>query len=74
MSSTDRRTDRRTDKVNPVYPPSNFVGYKQGESSIPTSLGGGIKMFNKQVSHMWVLLADCGELVGDYNRLVKVLQ
>ena len=29
MSSTDRRTDRRTDKVNPVYPP-------------PTSLGGGI--------------------------------
>ena len=27
---TDGRTDRRTDKVNPVYPP-------------PTSLGGGIK-------------------------------
>ena len=27
-----RQTDRRTDKVNPVYPP-------------PTSLGGGIKMF-----------------------------
>ena len=27
---TDRRTDGRTDKVNPVYPP-------------PTSLGGGIK-------------------------------
>ena len=30
MSSTDRQTDRRTDgqtdKVNPVYPPSNFVG------------------------------------------------
>ena len=26
MSSTDRRTDGRTDKVNPVYPPSNFVG------------------------------------------------
>ena len=23
---TDGRTDRRTDKVNPVYPPSNFVG------------------------------------------------
>ena len=23
---TDRRTDGRTDKVNPVYPPSNFVG------------------------------------------------
>ena len=22
----DRRTDGRTDKVNPVYPPSNFVG------------------------------------------------
>ena len=26
MSSTDRRTDGRTDKVNPVYTPSNFVG------------------------------------------------
>ena len=26
MSSTDRRAERRTDKVNPVYPPSNFVG------------------------------------------------
>ena len=24
---TDRRTDWRTDKVNPVYPPSNFVGW-----------------------------------------------
>ena len=23
---TDGRMDRRTDKVNPVYPPSNFVG------------------------------------------------
>ena len=22
----DRQTDRRTDKVNPVYPPTNFVG------------------------------------------------
>ena len=23
---TDRRTDGQTDEVNPVYPPSNFVG------------------------------------------------
>ena len=23
---TDGRTDGQTDKVNPVYPPSNFVG------------------------------------------------
>ena len=23
---TDRRADGQTDKVNPVYPPSNFVG------------------------------------------------
>ena len=32
MSSTDRRTDGQTDEVNPVYPPSNFVGqgYKNG--------------------------------------------
>ena len=32
------QTDRRTDKVNPVYPPSNFVGreYKnQIQSSLP---------------------------------------
>ena len=30
---TDGRTDGRTDKVNPVYPPSNFVGqgYNDGE-------------------------------------------
>ena len=26
MSSTDRWMDGRTDEVNPVYPPSNFVG------------------------------------------------
>ena len=31
---TDGQTDRRTDKVNPVYPPSNFVGrgYKNNPS------------------------------------------
>ena len=30
---TDGQTDRRTDKVNPVYPPSNFVerGYNNAE-------------------------------------------
>ena len=32
---TDGQTDRRTDKVNPVYPP-------------PTSFGGGIK---RQMNH-----------------------
>ena len=26
---TDRRTDGRTDKVNPVYPPSKFVKYNK---------------------------------------------
>ena len=37
MSSTDRRTDGQTDKVNPVYPPSNFVGrgYKNVKMSQP---------------------------------------
>ena len=32
---TDRRTDGWTDKVNPVYPPSNFVGrgYKYAHNS-----------------------------------------
>ena len=25
MSSTDKRTDRRTDKVNPVYPPRGLL-------------------------------------------------
>ena len=31
---TDGQTDRRTDKVNPVYPPSNYVGrgYNKGVS------------------------------------------
>ena len=40
---TDGQTDRRTDKLNPVYPPSNFVGrgYNdvQGNWCIFTSLG-----------------------------------
>ena len=33
---TDRRTDGQTDKVNPVYPPSNFVGrgYKYIENNV----------------------------------------
>ena len=35
MLSIDRRTDGRTDKVNPVYPPP---------LPHPTSLGGGIKI------------------------------
>ena len=26
MSPTDGRTDRQTDKVIPVYPPTNFFG------------------------------------------------
>ena len=34
---TDRRTDGRTDKVNPVYPPSNFVGRGYNESFISES-------------------------------------
>ena len=29
-----RQTDRRTDKVNPVYPPSNFVGRGYNKSSM----------------------------------------
>ena len=37
MSSTDRRTDGRTDKVNPVYPPL-------------TSLGGGIITMEGRIS------------------------
>ena len=39
MSSTDRRTDGQTDKVNPVYPPSNFVGqgYKKAHRDPPAA-------------------------------------
>ena len=35
---TDRRTDGRTDKVNPVYPPSNFLGqgYNYHSHSVST--------------------------------------
>ena len=47
MSSTDRRTDGRTDKVNAVYPPSNFV------------VGG----YNYKVTHVFfqvsVAITDC---------------
>ena len=32
---TDRRTDGQTDKVNPVYPPTNFVG--RGYNDITTN-------------------------------------
>ena len=44
MSSTDRRTDGQTDKVNPVYPPSNFVGrgYKKKKKT---------HQLKKQISH-----------------------
>ena len=41
---TDGRTDIRTDKVNPVYPPSNFVERGFQYTPPPTSLGRGIMM------------------------------
>ena len=64
-----RQTDRRTDKVNPVYPPSNCVGrgYKEGISASdggmdrqpenimpPAPKGGGIKnIFSFIISQHW---------------------
>ena len=35
---TDRRTDGQTDKVNPVYPPSNFVGRGYNYSALAMEL------------------------------------
>ena len=35
---TDGRMDRRTDKVNPVYPPSNFVGRGYNNMALCTSM------------------------------------
>ena len=40
---TDGQTDRRTDKVNPVYPPSNFVG--RGYKYIYNLISFGDKTF-----------------------------
>ena len=55
------RTDGRTDKVNPVYPPSNFVGRGYNQyTPPPTSLGGGIDMTEskpQQNTTKWVLCA-----------------
>ena len=45
---TDRRTDGRTDKVNPVYPPSNFVG----------------RGYNKSKDVQYVLLSTSGRQVA----------
>ena len=40
---TDGQTDRRTDKVNPVYPPSNFVG--RGYKYLELGPDRGISIF-----------------------------
>ena len=67
---TNGRMDRRTDKVNPVYPP-------------PTSLGGGIKSKSKKTlfdvgqckqynisSHLkWVLVTDKSMHMVIYNKI-----
>ena len=36
---TDRRTNGQTDKVNPVYPPSNFVGRGYNKKEMQKSEG-----------------------------------
>ena len=47
MSSTDRRTDGRTDKVNPFYPPSNFVG--RGYNNVKLAVN------DNDEKHSWAL-------------------
>ena len=44
---TDGQTDRRTDKVNPVYPPSNFVGRGYNDT-----------LFLKIVKKNWAIYCD----------------
>ena len=39
-----RQTDRRTDKVNPVYPPSNFVGRGYNNFQLLKSLSNSLQL------------------------------
>ena len=52
---TDGPTDGRTDKVNPVYPPSNFVGrgYKDETFVRPSHLYNGNTYTGKMASLYW---------------------
>ena len=64
---TDRRTDGRTDKVNPVYPPSNFVGrgYNKDLFLVPCLVSRvsatHLKIFK------WILLNWQGRIVVPVN-------
>ena len=67
MSSTDRRTDGRTDKVNPVY---NFVGR---DIKTETSLSGHFPLSDMEVyvdlNHVSKLLPAVLDRVAEINRL-----
>ena len=41
---TDGQTDRRTDKVNPVYPPSSFIGRGYNKNQVNSSVSGGTEV------------------------------
>ena len=50
---TDGQTDRRTDKVNPVYPPSNFVGRGYKYASL---IAGNTNLWSL-LSWWWIALS-----------------
>ena len=64
---TDGRTDRRTDKVNPVYPPSNFVGRgynKTGNNALMWLLLGVTSTDDK--STLVQIMAWCRQATSHY--------
>ena len=69
MSSTDRQTDRRTDgqtdKVNPVYPPSNFVGWGYNNFKLIAIIDGWDISYG--IALRWLSL----DLTGDKSTLVQ---
>ena len=75
---TDRRTDGQTDKVNPVYPPSNFVGrgynkpYDTRSGSLITqsqvkTIKHGINSFVYQGDKQWNALPADAKDIEDLN-------
>ena len=79
MSSTDRRTDGRTNKVNPVYPPSNFVGQrynkrKKNEGISPNKVCMGLVELDGNLNHCGLMMHmatwDCVN-IGSGNGLLS---
>ena len=64
---TDGQTDRRTDKVNPVYPPSNFVG--RGYNNMEPKVGhnNACRYPSTQIEYKGILLPRVCSLFNYYG-------